>query len=58
MSRSYANSADISGKFTKFRAKLSKNAEFQEFSAAVSQLSVRTRHATIAKKTIIKTSDF
>ena len=49
MSISCAKLADISGKFTKFRAKLTKNAEFQEFGAAVSRLSAGSRHATFQK---------
>ena len=32
--------------------------EFRDFAAAVSRLSAGSRHATIAKKTIFKTSDF
>ena len=41
-----------------FLPKLNKSAEFREFASAISGRSVGSGHATIAKHTISKTSDF
>ena len=41
-----------------FLPKLNKNAEFRDFASAISGRSEGSGHATIAKHTIFKTSDF
>ena len=41
-----------------FLPKLNKNAEFRDFASAISGRSAGSGHATIAKHTILETSDF
>ena len=41
-----------------FLPKLNKNAEFRDFAFAVRERSAGSGHATVAKKTILETSDF
>ena len=41
-----------------FLPKLNKNAEFRDFASAIRGRGAGSGHATIAKKTILKTSDF